>query len=162
VTGSTDEPDAVTREGAEPGFEIGTDGIGRIVVGFDGSEPSLDALAFAAGAARRSGHGSLLLVYVTELPSGVGLAPEATAAALASSAAEAERLHAVAGRQLDGVRWEFHRLVGDIPTVLEQAANETKADAIFVGRSSSRLHQMMGSVAVRLVRHARRPIVVVP
>ena len=41
-------------------------------------------------------------------------------------------------------------------------AGEAKADAIFVGRSSSRVHQVLGSVAVRLVRHANRPIVVVP
>jgi nucleotide-binding universal stress UspA family protein len=46
-------------------FEIGTDGIGALVVGFDGSEPSQDALAFSAGAARRNG-ARLIIVYAVE------------------------------------------------------------------------------------------------
>ncbi|GAA2858220.1 hypothetical protein GCM10020220_054210 [Nonomuraea rubra] len=34
-------------------FEIGKDGAGLLVVGFDGSGPSRNALAYAAGLARR-------------------------------------------------------------------------------------------------------------
>jgi len=46
-------------------FEIGTDGIGGLAVGFDGSGPSHDALAFSAGIARRNGAG-LTVVYVID------------------------------------------------------------------------------------------------
>jgi len=162
VTGPADALEPVGDESAEPRFEIGTAGIGRIVVGLDGSAPSLDALAFAAGAARRSAQSSLLVVYVAEHPAGAALSPAATAAILASAAAQAEELRAVAREQLAGVSWEFRRVDGDVPTALERAAKDAKADAIFVGRSSSRMHHVIGSVPVRLVRHARRPVVVVP
>jgi hypothetical protein len=48
-------------------FELGTDGPGAIVVGIDGSTPSLRAAAYAAGLARRQ-RTRLVAVYVRTPP----------------------------------------------------------------------------------------------
>lgn len=49
-------------------FEIGKDGTGLLVVGFDGSGPSRNALAYAAGLARRD-NAALLIAFVETLTS---------------------------------------------------------------------------------------------
>jgi nucleotide-binding universal stress UspA family protein len=147
------------------GFEIGTDGIGGLVVGFDGSEPSRDALAFASGIARRN-QAHLVVVYV---PSSIGgamasLDPVASANYLAINdelvmtlRKEAEGLFAE--RDIDG---EFVVGSGDPAAALEEVAEEQHLDAIVVGRSREHRHRVVGSVPARLLNCARRPIAVVP
>ncbi|WP_247658694.1 universal stress protein [Micromonospora sp. U56] len=51
---------------------------------------------------------------------------------------------------------------GDAYTDLCAAADETHADLVVVGASEQAGHRFVGSVATRLVRTGRRPIVVVP
>jgi nucleotide-binding universal stress UspA family protein len=147
------------------GFEIGTDGIGGLVVGFDGSEPSRDALAFACGIARRN-RAHLVVVYV---PSTVGgaiaaLDPVASSHYLAVNGETIATLQKEAGelmaeRSVDG---EFVVGSGDPAEALERVAAERHLDAIVVGRSRARRHTAVGSVPARLLRCARRPISVVP
>ncbi len=148
---------------AVSGFEIGTDGIGRLVAGFDGTEPSWDALSFASGIARRNG-AWLVVASVMSVGGLAGLSAAGVVAEAEAGRELAEQYRADVAKVLDplGVRWEFVALAGDVPTELEALAEQRHADAIFVGRSSSRAHALAGSVPVRLVRHARRPVVVVP
>jgi nucleotide-binding universal stress UspA family protein len=148
---------------ATSGFEIGTDGIGRLVVGFDGTDPSRDALAFASGLARRGGTW-LVVAVVTSVGGLAGLSAAAVVAEEQAGRDLAEQLRVEVAKVLDslGIRWEFVSLRGDVATELEALAEQRHADAVVVGRSSSRAHAIAGSVPARLLRHAHRPVVVVP
>jgi nucleotide-binding universal stress UspA family protein len=147
---------------AQPGFEIGKDGVGAVVLGFDGSPPALHAAAWAAGLARREG-GLLIIVYVEVLSS-----PAYWTAVSAAAAAEADveflaELRAELGPLLDerGVAWELLHGQGEPAKVLEAVAEERKADCIVVGRSRHR-GGLLGTVPKSLLAHATRPVVVVP
>jgi nucleotide-binding universal stress UspA family protein len=151
----------VRAERPEPG-DTAKDGPSGIVVGFDGSGPSRDALAYAAGAARRN-HSWLVVVYVTSTPVLASVSPEVLAATYQAAddhRAQLERdVHAI---DETGVDWELVLRQGEPAHELERVAEERKADTIVVGRSSSRAHTFIGSVPIRLVRISRRPTVVVP
>ena len=146
-------------------FEIGTDGIGGLAVGFDGSDPSRDALAFSAGVARRNA-GTLTVVYVIATGAeGVAvLAPGAAAVIGASERETVERMRGEVEQALVGleVHWDFVSGRGDPAAVLEEVAAARRLDAIVVGRSRSRMHRRVGSIPARLMRTAQRPIAVVP
>lgn len=150
-------------EASTSGFEIGTDGVTSVVVGYDGTDPAQDALAFAAGIARRGG-GRLLVAFVATTAPMTSLAP-AGAYALREAQQEesvqfAEEVKAFAAELGVTFEWTFRQ--GDVARELEAYAEAEKADVIVVGRSSSRGHAVIGSVAVALVRHAKRPVAVVP
>lgn len=61
-----------------------------------------------------------------------------------------------------GVRWTFQPRSGEPAAKLEAAAADREADLIVVG---SRGHvvkdYLLGSVSIRLIHHARRPVMVV-
>ena len=145
-----------------PGFEIGKDGMGSVVVGYDGSPPSVHAAAWAAGMARRE-RGVLLVVYVDVLSSPAYWTPMGSAAATEAGAEFLADLRNEAGPILDerGVRWELLHGQGEPAKVLEAIAEERRADCIVVGRSRRR-GGLLGSVPKSLLTHATRPIVVVP
>jgi nucleotide-binding universal stress UspA family protein len=144
-------------------FEIGTDGVTSVVVGYDGTDPARDALAFAAGIARRGG-GRLLVAFVAPIQALAALAPAGAYAQTLTAREEATELAAeveALGAELGvAAEWTFRQ--GDVARELEDYAEAERADIIVVGRSHARGHAVMGSVAVALVRHARRPITVVP
>ena len=145
------------------GFEIGTDGVSAVVVGFDGTDPSRDALAFAAGVARRNG-GRLIVVYVIHPGVMTGMSPQAAGVVHSSAIEESENLRAEIVPMLAGlgVHPGFVVREGDVAREIETVAAAEHADAIVVGRSASRAHAVMGSVALALVKHAQRPVCVVP
>lgn len=146
-------------------FELGTDGPVAIVVGVDGSEPSLRAAAYAAGLARRQ-RTRLVAVYARAHPAGlVALAGGMATRAVLDAQDEVEaQLRDAMERQARV--WDVDvRLVvrrGDPLTVLSDVAHEVRADAVIVGRSASVGHRITGSLAVRLVRCGRWPVTVVP
>jgi nucleotide-binding universal stress UspA family protein len=146
-------------------FEIGTDGIGGLVVGFDGSDPSYDALAFSAGIARRNG-ARLVVVYAVDTTVEViaSLAAGAAGAIETAEAATVERIRAQTARSLNelALDWDFVCARGDPAMALEFVADERRVDVIVVGRSRSRMHRRIGSVSARLLRTAHHPIIVVP
>jgi nucleotide-binding universal stress UspA family protein len=146
-------------------FEIGTDGIGGLVVGFDGSGPSQDALAFSAGIARRN-RAALTVVFVIDPTADAlaAIAPGAAGAIEASAAAASAHVEAQARAALEdlALTWEFVCTRGEPAAVLEMIAADRRADAIVVGRSRSRMHRRLGSLPARLMRTAERPIAVVP
>ncbi len=137
-----------------------------LVVGVDGSGPSWDAFAWAAGEARRCS-GRLVAVFVTPL-----VEPEAALSISApynySDALDArdqiaeEMSDEVARRAHElGIEVSFVREKGDRAHVLTEVARSEHADLIAVGRSTKMLHRLAGSVSHRLVRDRRLPVTVV-
>ncbi len=131
-----------------------------VVVGFDGSKPSRRALAFAAGLSR-----PLIVAYVTPAGGGLdmGLAPQVCDSAdvhtdvLRWLTAEARDLVGASGPPVEPLE-----LIGEAAHLLGELADERSAYAVVVGRPEQRLHRVAGSVPVRLARHARCPLIVVP
>ncbi|MGW0807135.1 universal stress protein [Nonomuraea sp. NPDC002799] len=125
-------------------------------MGFDGSGPSRNALAYAAGLARRD-HAALLIAFVESLNSaslwffaGSPIIPD-SAADLTDDLRDELR-----GA---GVPWRFVSVRGDTARELETLASAHMADAIVVGRSRS---TWLGSVAASLAKRSHRTVLIVP
>ncbi|HUY51739.1 MAG TPA: universal stress protein [Streptosporangiaceae bacterium] len=134
-----------------------------VVVGYDGSEPSRHALAYAAGMARRLGR-TLLVAHVTspgvycEPLSGQVIAP-------VRDSAETQRwllaeLDEVCDRAGLDVRIVTRQ--GSPARELAAAAKEFSADALVIGAPGHLWHHVAGSVPGWLARHAHCPVIVVP
>ena len=137
-----------------------------IVVGVDGTAPSWDAFAWAAGEARR-GNGRIVAVFVTALiepEEALGsTAPLGYAAAADARDQMAEQLAAEVARRADALDVEvrFIRGIGDAAHVLTDLAHSEHADLMVVGRSAKILHRLAGSVSRRLVLNRESPVIVV-
>jgi nucleotide-binding universal stress UspA family protein len=148
---------------AGQGFELGTDGPTRILVGVDGSETSMRAGAYAAGLARRQG--SHLIVVFVAPTGGMAAGMAATAGALMQAqdqtGAEIEAQIAEAAERL-AVPVTFVRRRGNPYLELVRVAEKLRVDALVVGASMQAGHRLVGSLAGRLVRDAKWPVTVVP
>jgi nucleotide-binding universal stress UspA family protein len=141
----------------------------RLVVGFDGSSPSIRALDAAANLLQGRA-GRIEVVYVAHMPSMAALSPGAVAEMETDFNDVEQELRTMAGTQLgDRVEgWGFERRQGSIAEELLAAARDIGAahpDAtvvIVVGSSSLAAHRVVGSVAVGLARHSPVPLIVVP
>lgn len=145
------------------GFELGTDGPTRILVGVDGSETSLRATAYAAGLARRQGSDLIALFVASTGGAAAGMATTAGALIQAQNQV-ADELEAQLRDGLErlGLRVTFLRRRGNPYLELVKAAEELKVDAIVVGASMQAGHRLVGSLAGRLVKDAKWPVTVVP
>jgi nucleotide-binding universal stress UspA family protein len=144
-------------------FELGTDGPSRILVGFDGSDTSIRAAAYAAGMARRQGAHLIALYVATTSPMAAQMA--ATAAAMIQTQDEIGRqlrTSVMEGAQHVGIDVEFVMRRGNPYRELISVANELRVDAVVVGASTQSGRRFVGSLAGRLVRDATWPITVVP
>ena len=133
----------------------------RLVVGYDGSPSSLAALVDAA---RRAGPaGRLIVVHAYEPP------PEALGwplyeSAAREAAADAQRVvDRLAGHPaLAGVDWTSEIVAGPVAEVIDAAARNEDADAIYVGsRGAGRAKALLGSVAHDVLHRADRPVTVI-
>jgi nucleotide-binding universal stress UspA family protein len=137
------------------------DGPSLVVVGYDGSSASRNALAYAAGMARR-GKSDLVVVEVnadwTRGSLGVkfGLPGNSSSARTGSAdfACDLEGL-------LPG-RWWVEHCHGDPAVEMKRLCDELRCDAIVIGRSGRHLRDPLGSVGRWLIRHAVQPVIVVP
>ncbi|MFI6977154.1 universal stress protein [Embleya sp. NPDC050154] len=153
----------MTSPAPPPAFELGTDGPRAVLVGVDGSRTSLRAADYALGQARRGG-AELVGVYVR--------APLGLAATTPEGAEVMEQAHEDTMRDIADyiarraaelrVRHRFVEARGDVAHQIAKVADEVRADAVVVGASERFGHRLIGSVAIRLVRSARRPVTVVP
>jgi nucleotide-binding universal stress UspA family protein len=145
------------------GFELGTDGPTRILVGVDGSDTSLRAAAYAAGLARRQG-ARLIVLYAKPAPVTAINAPGTAAAVIQNHDEIAADLLAQIKANAPRVGIDVELVVrdGSPYTALLRLAEERKVDAIVVGASMQAGHKLVGSLAAKLVRRATWPVTVVP
>jgi nucleotide-binding universal stress UspA family protein len=144
-------------------FEIGTDGPAVVLVGVDGSRSSLRAAAYAGGLARRQ-RSRLVVLYVSHRPAGADLMVESSAATDQAQRVIADELRLLAheGAAYHGLDLDFMTAAGDPYAQLVEVADRVRAEVVVVGASESAGHRIVGSIAVRLVKAARWPVVVVP
>ena len=143
-----------TREPAYPAHPV--------VVGYDGSPSSRNALAYAAGVSRRLSR-PLVIVHVTP---GVYCEPM-TGQVIGTPRARAETEHWVRSElaEVCGCRGVDVRVImrhGNAARELSTAAEELSADALVIGAPRQKWHHVAGSVPGWLARHARCPVIVVP
>jgi nucleotide-binding universal stress UspA family protein len=140
-----------------------------LVVGYDGSPPSVRALD-AAIRLLQGRSGSIDVVYVAHVPA-IDMLSASAVAEMDASFDEVERdLRASAGAQLEGreERWRFERGQGVITDQLLAAATTLRDEhpddnvVIVVGSSSQAAHRLVGSVAVSLARRSPVPVIIVP
>jgi nucleotide-binding universal stress UspA family protein len=137
----------------------------RIIVGVDGSDTSWRAAAYAVGVARRQGgQARLVFVYVAPVAAVAAFNPEVVTAALASSNDTYAQIAQTLERGLQDLpaRWELRGRMGSAFGELVKVATDLRADMVVVGASSRIGHRVAGSVAARLVKVRRWPVVVVP
>ena len=144
-------------------FELGTDGPTRILVGIDGTEPSMRAAAYAAGLARRQGS-RLIALYVAPSMALAGQLAATAAAMLQAQREIAQNLRDLVteGARLVGIEAAFVLRQGNPYRELVRVADEFRVDAVVVGASTRSGRRFVGSLAGRLVRDARWPVTVVP
>jgi nucleotide-binding universal stress UspA family protein len=133
-----------------------------VVVGFDGSQSSRNALAYAAGVSRRLSR-PLVIVHVTP---GVYCEP-LTGQVIGAPRARAETERWVRSELAEvcdcrGVDVRVIMRHGNAARELSTAAEELSADALVIGAPKQKWHQVAGSVPGWLARHARCPVIVVP
>ena len=125
-----------------------------VLAGYDGSASSRNALAYAAGMARRLDR-SLVLVYV--IP---GISCEPLTGQVIGAGRDDAELDQVCDRA--GLAVSVLTRRGNPARELAAAADEAGADALVVGAPRHRWHQVAGSVSGWLARHAHCPVIVVP
>lgn len=153
-------------DATEHAFELGTDGPRSILVGVDGSEPSLRAGAYAAGLARRQGS-RLTAVFARTPVTGATAAFDQTGAAPLARLAEHDAVEAelreLLERHVHGVDAEVVVRRGAPLKVLLDVAEEVRAEAVVVGSSRpGAFLRGTGPLSVQLVKTRRWPVVVVP
>ena len=134
-----------------------------VVVGYDGSAASRNALAYAAGMARRLGR-TLLVAYITSpavfcepLTGQVIAPPRDTSETHRWLLAELDEVCDRTGLDVCIVTRQ-----GSPARELAAAADEFHADALVIGAPGHVWHQLAGSVPGWLARHAHCPVIVVP
>ena len=144
-------------------FELGTDGPKVLVVGVDGSVTSMRAGSYAAGLARRQ-RSRLVVLYVANPGGLIDLAPGGGAAIRRATDEIAENLRQqVLERSAEfDIPITFRVESGDPYAELVRVADEVRADGVIVGASTQAGHRFAGSIAIRLVKHGRWPVTVVP
>jgi len=134
-----------------------------VVVGYHGSAPSRNALAYAAGLARRLGR-TLLVAYITS----PALFCEPLTGQVIAPVRDSSETHRWLLAELDEV---CDRTGLDVCIVTRQgsparelaaAADEFHADALVIGAPGHVWHHLAGSVPGWLARHAHCPVIVVP
>ena len=134
-----------------------------VVAGYNGSTSSRNALAYAAGMARRLGR-PLLMVYVTS--PGVYCEPlTGQVVGLLRDADSLERwLLSELDQAADSSELEVHVRTrrGSPARELASIAAEFSADALVIGAPRHFWHRLIGSVPGWLARNARCPVIVVP
>lgn len=134
-----------------------------VIAGYDGSTSARNALAYAAGLARRLSR-PLLVVYVTS----PGVYCEPLTGQVVGLARDTDSLERWLLTELDQVtdpdELEVHVRTrrGSPARELATAASEFSADALVIGAPRHFWHHVAGSVPGWLARHASCPVIVVP
>jgi nucleotide-binding universal stress UspA family protein len=134
-----------------------------VCAGYNGSVSARNALAYAAGMARRLGR-PLLIVYV----SSPGVYCEPLTGQVVGLLRDADSLERWLLTELDqsadagGLEVHVRTRRGTPARELASIAAEFSADALVIGAPRHFWHHLIGSVPAWLARHARCPVIVVP
>jgi nucleotide-binding universal stress UspA family protein len=134
-----------------------------VIAGYNGSASARNALAYAAGMARRLGR-PLLIVYVAS----PGVYCEPLTGQVVGLLRDADSLERWLLTELDqaadagGLEVHVRTRRGSPARELASIASEFSADALVIGAPRHFWHQLIGSVPAWLARHARCPVIVVP
>jgi nucleotide-binding universal stress UspA family protein len=134
------------------------------VVGVDGSDPSIEALAWAIGRAASTGAG-VRAVAMWHFPPLSVERPALARRIHARTAETLERSIDEARARADGSAGAQVTVTGEVyqyPADLRLIDLSDEADLIVVGRRSRRGLAALGSVSERVASHAHCPVVVVP
>ena len=134
-----------------------------VVAGYNGSASARNALAYAAGMARRLGR-PLLMVYVTS----PGVYCEPLTGQVVGLLRDADSLERWLLTELDqaadasGLEVHVRTRRGSPARELASIAAEFSADALVIGAPRHFWHHLIGSVPSWLARNASCPVIVVP
>jgi nucleotide-binding universal stress UspA family protein len=134
-----------------------------VVAGYDGSDSSRHALAYAAGMSQRLGR-PLLVVYVSQ----PGIFCEPMTGQVIGATRDREETERWLLAELDevcdrsGIDVRVLTRRGSPARELAAAADESSADALVIGAPGHFWHHVAGSVPGWLARHAHCPVIVVP
>ena len=134
-----------------------------VISGYNGSSSARNALAYAAGMARRLDR-PLLIVYVTS----PGVYCEPMTGQVVGLLRDADSLERWLLAELDlaadagGLEVHVRTRRGSPARELASIAAEFSADALVIGAPAHFWHHLVGSVPSWLARHARCPVIVVP
>jgi nucleotide-binding universal stress UspA family protein len=132
-----------------------------LVVGYDGSPPSRDALEYAARRAGPDGH--VYVVHSFEPPSDWLGHPNYQRVLEEHEGRGRELLEAVEQDNSLGTHVHSELLAGDAAEAIVTVADARHADEIAVGaRRLGRIRAALGSVSLDVVHRARIPVVVIP
>ena len=131
-----------------------------IVVGYDGSDTSRAAVAYAR---RRAGDGGrVVVVHAYDLPADMR-GYESYDRLLGERQEHGRGLLEQIATEADGDLLETELIGGSAPDAIARVARVQKADEIVVGaRGLSRARALLGSVSSELLHVADRPVVVIP
>lgn len=135
-----------------------------VVVGLDGSEKSLEALAAAARHAALAGNRIVVTHVVRSQPLPIPTPGSYAGELVVAQEGATDRCHldcevALAG---SGVPWQFEVRHGDPVTELARAASDHDAICVVVGRSARRHFGSHLTTSERLVQRCDRPVLIVP
>jgi nucleotide-binding universal stress UspA family protein len=134
-----------------------------VIAGYDGSASARNALAYAAGMARRLDR-PLLVAYVTS----PGVYCEPLTGQVVGLLRDADALERWLLAELDqvtdpgGLDVHVRTRRGNPARELAAMASEFSADALVIGAPRGFWHHFAGSVPGWLARHAKCPVIVVP
>jgi nucleotide-binding universal stress UspA family protein len=134
-----------------------------VVAGYNGSQSSRHALAYAAGMARRLGR-PLLVAYICS----PGVYCEPLTGQVIGASRDSEEMQRWLLGELDeicdrtGLDVRVLTRRGNPARELAAAAKEFSADALVIGAPEHLWHHVAGSVPGWLARHAHCPVIVVP
>lgn len=139
----------------------------NILVGVDGSKPSVDACHFAMGLAEQAG-AKLTFVFVIETPQVIPVGPlsgyvTTSAARSDEDVRKAEALVEQIAKERPGLSVTTRVELGQPDEVICELAGQLKSDLVVVGARGHSAAQrfLMGSVSDRVVHHAPCPVLVV-
>jgi nucleotide-binding universal stress UspA family protein len=131
-----------------------------VVVGYDGSEESRTAIAYAS---RRVNGGRLFIVSSAKHPPEFLGKPHYQHLLDAAQSRTRELLEEAAGQVPDGVEFETEMLDGPPADAIVKVADARDADVIVIGsRGLGRVHALLGSVSHDVLHLAGMPVVVIP
>jgi len=135
-----------------------------IVVAYDGSEPARAAVRYAA--ARAGATGRVIVVHCFGLPAewfGAAVAEPVAIEHSERGQAVLDDLMMTDGSVLAEVEFEVELIGGEPTRTVNRVAEVNDADEIVLGtRGAGRIASLLGSVAQDVIRHADRPVVVIP